>query len=472
MRNSKLYSILEYFNKYEQNKLRKYLMSPYFNKHEVIINLFESLINYINTEFEGEILKEDLWETLYQGEDFDDVRYRKHCSDLLKLVEGFLAQQTYEENPIHQATYLIEAVGKKKMEKLFNSSMKSARRLSEQQLHKPASFYFYQYQIEKNYNDLSQHEFKRAKKSNVEEILNNLDNFFIAEKLKWYSSVLSQQFVMPHEYKLLFIEEIISHIKKIKYKETPPISIYYQIYLTLIEEEKIEHYFNLKKLLSIHGLEFPLFEAKRIYDSALNYCIRKINKGKFDFLKELFDLYVDLLKKEIIYTDGKLSPWDFKNIVSCSLNLRKFDWTENFINSYNKYLPDEFRENAVSFNLAQLYFYQKNYEKVVPLLHTVEYEDFSYNLNSKSILLMTYYEVDEIEPLYSLMESFRAYLNRHKNFPIERRKIYTNLIKFTKKLTRIEPRDSSALKKLKEDVEKTKVLYSKKWLLEKIAELE
>ena len=210
-----------------------------------------------------------------------------------------------------------------------------------------------------------------------------------------------------------------------------------------------------------------------MYYSAINYCIRKSNiEGKANFLGELLDLYKDLLKKEIIISDDGLSPWDFKNIVSCATRLKEFEWTEWFIKNYNKYIPINYRENAVSFNLSQLYFHQKKYNELISLLQTVDYEDFSYNLNAKMFLLTTYYEIDEIEPLISLLESFRTYLNRHKNYPEERRRPYINLIKFTKKLTKVLPGDKSALKSLKEELSTTKNIAGSAWLKEKIAELE
>ena len=93
MHNSKLYSILEHFDKYEQNRLRKYINSPYFNKNQALIHLFEIFIDHINDENSNEIEKKNIWEKIQPQKKFDDVRFRKLCSDLLKLVESFLAQQ-------------------------------------------------------------------------------------------------------------------------------------------------------------------------------------------------------------------------------------------------------------------------------------------------------------------------------------------------------------------------------------------
>nr|HQU58217.1 hypothetical protein [Saprospiraceae bacterium] len=253
----------------------------------------------------------------------------------------------------------------------------------------------------------------------------------------------------------------------------PPIALYYQIYLTLTEAEKEEHYYRLKYLLDNYSLKFPPNEAKDVlYMAAQNYCIRKINQGNHSFTNELFLLYQDLIDKKILFTEGELSPWYFKNIVNIALRLGKYSWAENFINSYSEKLPESFRSNAVTYNLAQVYFFQKKYDKVLEQLRNVEYEDVAYNLGSKAMLLATYYEIEELEPLYSLFDSFRAFLNRHKDIPVNRRKNYANLIKFTKKLTRTMPGDLKSIEKLKEEIKATKNIASVNWLQEKIAELE
>ena len=470
MHKNKLYSILTHFDKIEQNRLRKYIISPYFNKNESLIALFEELIDHINKGNKQEIDKQKIWQKLFTDTSYEDARYRKLFSDLLKLVEGFLAQEVYEENPLNKAVYLMEAVGKKKMEKLYKSTMNTAKRLSQNQFYRDADYYFNQYLVQKKYYELTRSDLDRKSKTNIEEIINNLDRFYFGEKLKYYCEVLIRQVFISHEYKLLFIDEIINHVNQHKYEEVPPIAVYFQGYLTQFEPENEEHYFKLKSILEKFGTEFSKEEAKEIYKNANNYCIYQINKGNRKFLEEFLELNEDLLKKGIL-TEGELSPWRFQNIVFAALRLGKYQWTQEFINKYKYKLSPEFRDNAVSFNLARLYFYEKKYDKVVFLLHQVEYEDVSYNLASKAMLLITYYETDELEPLDSLMESFRAFLNRHKEISIQRRNSYMNLIRTTKKLTNFSPGDKKNIEKIKTEVSSSKGIVNKEWLLEKIAEL-
>ena len=471
MQNLKIYAVLQQFSKVEQNRFRKFLCSPYFNVNQDLIDLFDHLIDSMNGHSESEIPKEFFWEKLNPGKPYDDVRMRKYFSDLLKLLEGYIAQEAFQENPLHQATYLMEAVIQRKLNKLYNNTLKSARRLSDQQHYRPANYYYHQYQIEKNYYRLNRSLGKRDVETNVEEIANNLDRFYLAEKLKYYCDVLSQQYSVSFEYEILFLEEIIAHIKKYRYEEVPPIAVYFQIYLAYTEGDKEEHYFKLKDLLEKHGLEFPKEEAQEIYTFAINYCTRKINKGNQAFLREYFDLYKDLLKKDILIVEGEMEPGLFRNIVVVGLRLGEMAWTEQFIHDYQPYLPEAQRENTVSFNLSQLYFYKRDFDKVIETLRHVEYEDVITNLNAKTLLLTTYYEIDEIEPLYSLMESFRAYLNRHKDISSRRRKSFLQFIRFVKKLSKTMPGDSKRIDSLREELESSKGVASSQWIAEKIEEL-
>lgn len=476
MRNSKLYSILQALNKIEQNQLRKYLHSPYFNVNETIISLFEYLTEHINeSNDDSELEKKRIWRVICPGEKYNDVRFRKYCSDLLKLIEGFLVQQVFEDNELQRHLFLIEAVGRRKLVKFYNSAVRKASRVIEKSPYRSAQRFFNQYQYERSYFNLHEFETKRDEKSNLEEIIRNLDIFYISEKLRLYCSALSRQRILSSmKYEVAFIEELLDYLaKNPDYFQYPSIAIYYQIQLIYTAPDDESHYFKLKDLLGKYSLLFPMREAQEeLYIPPINYCIRKANQGNQNFLEELFHLYRELIEKGIFTSGGQLSPWHFRNIVFVGLRLKQFDWTESFILNYKEYLPESFRDNAVTFNLARLYWYQKKHDKVIEQLREVEYEDVTYNLGSKSMLLATYYETDEIEALYSLLDSFRVYLNRRKDIPERGRKNYKNLIKFTKKLTRINPRDKKSLEKLKKEIEGTKDFVDRKWLMEKIVELE
>jgi hypothetical protein len=209
-----------------------------------------------------------------------------------------------------------------------------------------------------------------------------------------------------------------------------------------------------------------------MYSFVINYCTRQLNSGNRKYLREYFELHQQLLETKIIIIDNELSVGIFKNLVVASLQLGETAWTENFISEYKKYLPDSQRNNAVTFNSAQLYFHQKKYDEVIQLLQKVEYEDYIYNVNAKQLLLRTYFEIEALDPLFFLIDSFRAYLYRNPKISTKMKETYSNFLTITKKLSGTKKRDKKTLASLKEEIKEKKNLANRPWLLEKITELE
>ena len=122
--------------------------------------------------------------------------------------------------------------------------------------------------------------------------------------------------------------------------------------------------------------------------------------------------------------------------------------------------------------MAQLYFYQKRYDKVLEQLRFVEYDDISYNLNSKAMLIATYYELDELDLLDSHLDTFNTFIKRRRDLTEGRKAPYKALIRFTKKMTRLIPKDTKAIDKLRAEIKAHPNIANVAWLLEKIKELE
>lgn len=476
---TKIFKVLSNFNIYELNRLKKFIQSPYFNKNETLTKYYISLYKKLKSSSEAEISRKEIWNQIFDSKTYNDQKFRKLSSDLLKLIELFLSVELFTENPLHKANYLLERIGDKRIETLYNSSINTANRFSDQQLERSAVYYYHQYQKEKNFFSLStEFEKKIGGKgkfigSTLGEINLNLDKFFIAEKLKYACTLLSWKNVISVDEEILFIDEIIKHVEKNDYSDTPPIIIYYQIYKTTIEPDNIEHYQKLRTLITQYITLFSPSEARNIFDSALNYCIRKTNQGKLEFNTKAMELYEEGVNNKILLINNELSPTSFRNACLAALRVGKYDWAEKFVLDYASLINTKFRDNAVKFNLARINYYKKDYNKVIEYLREVEFNDLIYNLTSKSILLATYYETDEIDPLFALFESFRTYLNRNKsNMPERYYHSYMNLIKFSRKLSKTFVNEKEKIKILRDEINSQPAIADKKWLLQKVDELE
>ncbi len=468
---TKLFNVLAQLSVYDINRLKKFVDSPYFNRNEVLSTMLRAIDEAMRLDAAETLTKAELWERIMPHNTYDDLKFRKLCSDLLKLTEAFLSQEIFEQHSLQRADNLLVAVYNRKLEPLYNSALSTADRLSEQYHFRPASYYYYLYSFERNFYNLSGLEIERTKEANIEQMAENLDKFYVAEKLRCYCIMLDRQRMAAHDYRVLFMDEIIAHIESGNLQESVPVNLYYQIHLTQIEPNNPTHFERLKSLIASHIRELPQMEAFEILDSALNYCVAQVNRGKSHYLREYMELSLVGIQNETLLVNGALSPWTFRNIVFAGLRMHDFEWVKKFINDYQNQIDESYRENAVSFNLANLYFYQNKYDEVLKLLQEVEYDDPSYNRNSKTILLATYYELQEMESLTSLLSSFEIYLRRNKAMPEDRKMPYLNLIKFMRSLVKISNTDEQALQKLKKKVEETEGVVNKEWLLEKIDDL-
>ncbi len=470
MNDGKLAKILKTFSNKELKSFAKYVRSPFFNEDEKLIIYFDMMENTV-LQNGGTIDKFQVWEHVFSGQPFNDAEFRRVTSSLVKLANDFIAYRIYAKHPIVSKNNLLLAINNKDLDPYFEHTLKYANIAQKKYPFRDAGYFFNQYLLETEYNKYLEKQKKRFIATNLENEATNLDIYYLIKKLKLCCEFLNYKNVLAIEYELLLMDEILSHVKEKKYDHIPAISIYYHILLTLTEPDMEGHYSKLKKLLSEHNNKFPLEESRIMYGFAQNYCINQINHGKSNYHRELFELYKTTLKKELIYEHGNITPWSYKNIVTVGLRVYEFDWVERFIHKYKEKIAPEYRSNATTYNLARLNFSRKNFDKALVYLQKVEYNDIFYNLDSRSLLLKTYFELKEFEPLYSLIDSFRIFLRRNKLISDSHRANYLNLIRFVRKATKMTEHDNKKITKLQEEVNNSPQVADINWLQEKLAEL-
>lgn len=468
---SKLIDLLSTFNGAEMRLFHEFVQSPYFNKNRSISELVGYLRDLKGRFDEQSLNKTDVFQIVYEGEKYDDLKMRHLMSDTLKLARNFLSYSHYENSGQLKETFLLSELAERKLAKQFNSHYKKLNKEFEKQGLRDSDFYFMKYELEQIRNRSIALQGGRGSDLNFQQESNFLDTFYLINKLRMACEMLSIQNVMAVEHELLLMDEILSYLRSSEQVKSTAISIYYQIYLTLKDPDGDEHFLRLKELLGEHYGKFRPDEARNFYYAALNYCIKRLNTGSKEYLNESFLLYKDALARDLLFENGYLSAWNYKNIVSIGLQLKEFEWVKSFINYYKDFLIESYRDNAYSYNLAKYHFAVENYSEVIKLLQRVEYDDLFYNLDSKSTLIKTYYETQETEALLFLLDSFKMYLTRNKIVSEYHRINYMNMIRYVKKILDIkDPKSDSALK-LRNEIKEESRLTNKNWILEKLDSL-
>lgn len=468
---NKLLLLLHSFDRYELNKLQKFIESPYFNKSEIIISLFQLLKKDI---IKGQTkTKEFYYKKLFNNDKFDDQKFRNILSDILKLVQQFLTQEEFENDFQAQAIYLIDAVKKKQLKPFYDKAISSANKLMIKNKYKNSEFFLRNYELQNSLYKLSSEFEKKSKmskrKENIDilQINDYLDYYYMMEKLKYYTFYLSWKTITNVNYEFPYIDKVLAIVKTYRKILPPALQIYYNIYKISIDNTDVNAYYNLKKLIKEHISIFDPYEQNTVYSSLINFIVKQVNKGSTEFLEEYLDVSISGIESKAILEDGMLSASKFRNIVLSSLRLKRYEWTKNFIDENIELIQSDQRENALKYNMSRYYFYKKDYPKLIETLREVEFDDALYALISKSMLLVSYYEQFEEEALLNFAETFNAYIRRTGGLTDKIRNDYKKLIKFVKILNkaRFQP---DLLPKLKRDILDTKALPSKQWFLEKL----
>ena len=475
----KLISLLENFSRNERNTFYKFIQSPFHNENNDLVKLYEIIDREIQHIGWGKnnnsrLSKEIVWKKIKGTTPYVDEPMRRMSSDLSKKIYSFLAYQKFKENPLNELVYLLPKINHPKLDKHFSGILRQAKHLKEKSTLKNAEHHFSNYKIEsQKYLNAENLNSKLSSFENLEQADYHLDAFYIFNKLKNYCDLLAYKNVTASQPSILLFPNFLESIKKSPFIHEPCVKTYLLIVSMLLHPNDDSHFFKAKNVLKETHNCFTKKELNTIYIYLKNYCIdTKINNGKSEYFHELFDIFKTLLDKEINLTNGLIGPQDYKNIITVGLHIKEFDWTENFIQYYTQRLPKENQDNDLNYNLAKVYFHKEEYEKVIEQLRSVEYKNLSYALGGKMMLLKTYYELEEVSPLSSLLDSYSIYLRRNKLISRELKQQYLNVLRFTRKLSSLAPYDQAGLQKLKTQINNCKALAAKKWLLEKVEELE
>lgn len=461
---SKLIFLLKTFKKVEWRRFREFLASPYFNKRKDLIVFFNYLEATAPDFAAKKLQKEVVFKKLYPNKPYEDKQMRYLMNYTLKAAEQFLGHEKLGGIPLMD-NYILEELVDRKLEKHAKTYFEKISNNQNNIQEKSINYYYAKYKLADIANRHFNNKVLRKDDENLKKASDNFDLFYLAKKLKYSCEMLSRQKVYSTNYDLRFTNDIHDFLEKNDSVEEPLIAIYSQIYAMQVKEDTAVRFEKLKELIYRYNEVIPTIEKRHIYLHAINYCSKQIkyNKRQNYYANECLNLYLDGINQEFMFVNQSLSPWTFKNVIRLGLNLKKYDWTEQFIQDYYKKLAKEFQEDALHYNLADLAYRRKNYKEAQYHLLLIEYSDAVYSLGAKEMLLKIYYENNEIESLFSLIASFSIYLRRNKKISNSFREPYLN---FTTLLHQILKAKRSKIPSIIEKINNTELVTNRSWLLQ------
>lgn len=486
MKNNRVIVLLRSLNRREFNKFILFVSSPFFNQSPKLIKL----IDYFATlypDFPPSLTKKEiLFKHLYGDSTiYEDQKIHDHLSQLLRLFESFVCQMKFREDRNGADLYLLEGLKQRRLDKQFHRAYRRVEERLEKVENKNAAYFLDHFKLQEIHAEFHDSRQIRGKHHTFSQILTSLKSYYLNSSLQYACEMLNRRNIakLDIEFNKQLIEEIRSQLEEEDnpYMEIPIISIYYKILLNLLEPEKIVHYEDLKKLLATYGSSFSKSEANVMYAYAQNYCVWQVNNGNKRFRGELFELYKDLLKAELLSTDSGDFPHEhYKNITTLGLMIKEYDWVFEFLEQYKHKLGQGVRENAHSYNLATYYYATKQHPKAMRLLQQVEFTDVYYNVSARATLLKIFFETGDYDSIKYVSQAFQAYLKRNKALSNLHYNRHSNFIQMIRKLARLQGKRrlienadfQLELQKIGKELDKLKECSFRSWIKARIKEME
>jgi hypothetical protein len=408
-----------------------------------------------------------MWERVYDKKPFLRRDWRLLLSRCLKQVEHFLVLYQLKEEDVLWQLLLARAQRRLQLTPFFERAIRAGHNALKKRAQYDSGSLQLKYQLEDIYYDyVSSH--KRQERTNLQEVSDGFDHYFIATKLKQACLAHSRFITNQEEYRIGLLDAVLAETRqRPQLLEVPAVAVYYQCYQAVVEGGDESDFQALRSVMEKYQSGFPNAEMRDIYLLAINYCIRRTNTGEQAFISEALELYRQSLDKGYLLQDGVMPESTFSNIASLAIRLRKFKWSEKFIEGYHDKLPPNFRDSLFLLNMGKLRYAQRQPAAALKQLAKVETKAPFLYLSAKVIQAKIFYETEARDTLESLLSSMRTYLQRDKKLGY-RQVHYQHFIRFARRLLQLAPYDTEALQSLVRDIKSEKLFQEKEWFLEQL----
>ncbi len=413
MYQSKFIEIFEKLSKPERIGFRKWVLSPFANPREDIQRLTEFVLSK-RAITPATMKRKEAFAFVFPGKAYNEPLLRYAMSYATQCLEEFLAYHNWKQDPLNPAILLTQVYNHRNLNKLTAVQLETAQALLQDSPLKDSRHYIQTLETEiEHYNLLSKN--KRYENFNLQSISDTIHHYAISEILRYACIAQSLKQVTGTSTDFLLLGNMLQLIEKGFYNDQPPIQIYYLL-LLLSNQPDDDNFRRLYVLVFTHETAFKENELKDIFLLTINYCIKQLNTGKQEYAKDAFTLYLHALDKKYLLENGELSRFTFKNIAFIGIKrLQDYKQTELFIEKYNQYINEDFRENSTLFTKAALYYGQKQYVKSMRILQQTEFKDVLWNVDSKILIIKMLFEQKEYDTIPFQIKSLKMYLYRQKN---------------------------------------------------------
>jgi hypothetical protein len=484
MEKSKAALLLRTFSGEEIKRFGDFLLSPYFNTNSRVARLFDELKKHYPKLSGRAIEKKVLYKKLFRDKVYNEQVMKNLISELLRLEKEFLSAEHFNADTFNKSLGLLSQLSARPVDMLYE---KEAALFEEKARNSEAISVMLNYLLFQMQEINFTHNINRNRQSEVTDNIvksgENLVIFFLKNIMRLSINININKFSFNSQVPVnlpdkliesLNIKSVLDYMEMHKIEQTVYLKLLYYAMICNLHVDDDDSYKNYRELLYANMDNLKRDEAHSILHFLESICAQKINSGRHEFYKDLFETYELELSKNLINakTDTPLTVMKFRNIYLTAMRAGKYQWAEKFINDYKSELHEENKKNIVELALAQLNFEKGDYGKTLQHLHKIKTDQIFFKVDVKVLNLMAFYELEHYESALSLIDSFKRMLSSNVSLTEQYSQKNIAFANSVSSIIKIKNSyDEVSVQMLKEKILKTEVIGNKGWLVKKIEEM-
>lgn len=489
MKEGKLIQFLSKIEESELKSLIKFAKSPYHNTNKLLVPLLQKILTYYPDFEHKKLTKEHLFHSIHPaGKSYHEGRMNLLMTNLVSLVQDFFMYQEFQQDKIAQRRFKGKAFSNRNMYRYYKKEVEGVLEDLEQSPYREEEYFFQRFDVEQEFFfhfDTPKNHSESA--LFIYNSMDALDKFYMTAKIKLSAEQITMAKRLNTSTDISLLEIVLSNVEE-KQKIPIVLDVYKKMLKIRLDENSREYYEDVKNILfsSYHHMEYKT--QKFVFGNLTNYLIGQLNRGNNEVLLELLDLYKFGLKQDYVIENDKMPATKYSSISLISVNAGEFEWSYNFINEYEKFLPEEDAHLAKLMALA-FWNYRKGAEgdylffyKTLELLRELNFnkKNIFHFIRSRLLWIRASYELLKYDSSYystlvDYIKSFEIQLRKDQILSLEVKKRYFSFIFCVKKIIKFSKKiDKSKieLEKLEEEIGTQKRIALKNWVLEKVEEFE
>lgn len=481
-KNSISIDLLNTLSEKEVEHLKELASCRIFNSDKYVVSLIDVLKKRVwrRKKLDSDAQKL-IYEHVFSESIKDDQLSKKQRNQLFsklslitRLIEQLLIQQKMPSDDVYKYKYLYPELIKRKQYRLYEKHIKKDQQKMAKISHKTIEDYNQCIEIEES---LFHYFYLKGEweQDNLAELVFNTDILYLHNRLKHQLNKISLENICRDKKIEIPSYTYLNKLLQIPAYQDHPIIKIYLTAVRIMETENIDDVDFLLELLKMHKDHFDRDGLAGMYRICASACVLGMNQDSLKYYNKTFEVYQIMHQSNLILESSFISPLNLKNVILIGCRVEAYDWALEMNEYYTPFILKEIRESIYNFNLGYIAFHQKQPELAHSYFLKVDKIDSNFNIDTRILILQCLFEKEgnNIEHFMTSLRSTESYIKKYSPLPANINTAFSNFVQILRMLYKIRNGiGKTKIEDVKTILSKPGSYRNKKWLLEKIAELE